>query len=83
MASDARIGPTTPVWFPALVWLAYGLGAAVAGATYRWWPSAAQALGVGDDLPWWPAALAGPILIVAVVILIVTGKWWRRRAASA
>lgn len=77
---DARVEETTPAWFPALVWFAYGLGAALAGATYRWW--APVTLGIGSVVRWSSVALAVPIVIIAVVTLIVVGKWCRRRPAA-
>jgi uncharacterized membrane protein YoaK (UPF0700 family) len=46
-----------PVRTPALVWLGYGLGAVLAGATYRWWPSVTQALGIGQDTDGGPQRL--------------------------
>jgi uncharacterized membrane protein YoaK (UPF0700 family) len=79
---EARGTEPTPVWFPAVVWLAYGLGAALAGATYRWWAPAAQDLAIPGDIRWPSAALAVPILIVAVVALFVVGRWCLRRPSE-
>ncbi len=50
-------------WVPAAVWLAYGAGAAFAGATHVLWPALVGGVG-------WPtAALALPIVLVAAVAL--------------
>jgi len=75
---DAPAEETTQIWFPAMVWLVYGLGAVLAGAAYRWSEPAALALGIADDVRWSSAALAVPIAIIAIVALIVVGQWGRR-----
>jgi uncharacterized membrane protein YoaK (UPF0700 family) len=79
---DPRVEATTPAWLPAVVWLAYGVGAVLAGAAYRWWAPLALALDVDGDLRWPSAALVVPIGIVAIVALIVAGRWRRRRATD-
>jgi uncharacterized membrane protein YoaK (UPF0700 family) len=77
---EAGVEETMPIWFPAIAWLAYGLGAVLAGATYRWWAPLVQDL--AGDMRWSSAALAVPIAIVAMVALTVVGKW-RGRSATA
>ena len=79
---DARVEETTPAWLPAVVWLAYGFGAVVAGATYRWWSSLALVLGIGGDMRWPSAALAVAAAIVAIVALTVASKWCFRKPAT-
>jgi hypothetical protein len=79
---EARVEETTPISFPAIVWLVYGLGAVLAGATYRWWAPLVQDLDIAGDVRWSSAALAVPIAIVAVVALTVVGKWHGRRAIA-
>ena len=69
-------------WLPVGVWLGYGAGAMVAGATYRWWSSLAMVLGIDDDVRWSSAALLLPIAIVAIVALTVASKWCFRRPAT-
>ena len=66
---------TRPLWIPTAVWVAYGLGAVLAGAVHRWWPPAAQAL--GTDLRWSSVALAAPLAIVASAVLLLAGRWRR------
>lgn len=78
---DPRVEETTPAWLPAVVWLAYGFGAVLAGTTYRWWASLGLALNIGGDVRW-SSALVVPIVIVATVALIVVGRWRRRRATD-
>jgi uncharacterized membrane protein YoaK (UPF0700 family) len=67
-----RVDELSP-WLPALVWLAYGLGAASAGATSLWWPSVTPPALVTDvvgDLRWARLALMLPIVIVTAVLLM-------------
>jgi uncharacterized membrane protein YoaK (UPF0700 family) len=78
---EVRVEETTPVWFPATVWLAYGLGAVLAGAACRWWPAVALDLGIGDDLRWPSVALVVPIVIVALAVSIIVGRWARGATA--
>jgi uncharacterized membrane protein YoaK (UPF0700 family) len=79
---DPRVEASTPAWLPAVVWLAYGFGAALAGAAYRWWASLALALDIGGDVRWPSAALVVPIVIVAFVAMIVVGRWRRQSATD-
>ena len=68
---DAPVEESTQIWFPAIVWLAYGLGATLAGATYRWWAPVAQGLDIAGDIRWSSAALLLPIVIIATAASIV------------
>jgi uncharacterized membrane protein YoaK (UPF0700 family) len=79
---DLRAEATTPPWLTAIVWLAYGFGAVLAGASHRWWAPLALALDIGGDLRWPSAALVVPIVIVAIVASIVVGRWRRRTATG-
>lgn len=81
-AREPRGEDTVPVWFPAVVWLAYGLGAAFAGATYRWWGSVASLLDIEADVRWSSAALAVPIMIVGIAAAVVIVRWRRHNATA-
>ena len=69
-------------WLPAMAWIAYGIGAVLAGATYHWWPPVATSLGIGREVRWSSAALLLPLVVVATVMLMVA-LGHRRPAAHA
>jgi uncharacterized membrane protein YoaK (UPF0700 family) len=72
-----QAGEAATSWLPAKVWLAYGGGAAFAGAIERWWP----AVGIVDDVRWPSAALLLPIVLLATVTL--TAAFGHRRRAGS
>lgn len=55
-------------WLPAGVWLAYGLGAILAGAIKLLWPEAAGLSVAGEPLRWHTVALALAILPIVIVV---------------
>jgi uncharacterized membrane protein YoaK (UPF0700 family) len=76
----APVEQAASYWLPAMVWLAYGVGAVLAGAAYRWWSLVTPVPGVDTQVQWSSAALLLPIVIVTTVALMV---WLGQRHRSA
>lgn len=69
--------------YPLIVWLAYGTGAAAAGAVKLWWPSFLPVIaGAAAGLHWPSAALVLPILILAMVVVTATSHYRDRRSPT-
>ncbi len=68
--APAAPAPAKPAdaWLPAGVWLAYGLGAVVAGLIKLMWPETAALAVAGAPLRWHTAALALAILPIVIVV---------------
>jgi uncharacterized membrane protein YoaK (UPF0700 family) len=74
-----------PAGWLALVWLAYGAGAVVAGSIALWWPRVAVSpavAGIFGSTPWPAVALLLPIGVIAGVIGCVALRFQRRQARA-